>query len=556
MHRCSAVIVIILGAATASAWAWAQRADVHEAPGDYYDIGAFHCPASTNSPAAQTWFDRGVAMCFGFNHEEAVRCFERALADDPSMAMALWGMAYAWGPNINNREIVPHQIAQAAVAVHLAELLATEERTTTLERDLIAALAERYAAPAPEDREPLNRAYAEAMRKVHADHPDSPLAAGLFAESLMNLEPWKQWTPDGNPGAHTPEVVAVLEQGLARWPDDPMLCHLYIHAMEASPTPEKALPAANRLRTALPGVGHLVHMPSHIDTLLGDYDAVIAANERGIAADEEFLKREGALNFYTLYRIHNYHFLTYGAMFDGRSKLALEAARKIPAQAPEEMLRAQTDFLDAFIPTPLHVLVRFGRWDEILAEPEPSDYLPVTRSVRHYARGLAYAATGRVAEAKAEQQKFAEVAATVPETSFQFQNPSRAILGVAEAMLAGEIAYRQGEFAAAFDHLREAVRRDDALNYDEPWGWMQPARHALGALLLEQGQAAEAEEAYRADLKRHPNNPWALHGLAESLAKQGKSDAAAEVRAKFQAAMDDADVTIDRSCFCRLTAPE
>jgi hypothetical protein len=295
-------------------------------------------------------------------------------------------------------------------------------------------------------------------------------------------------------------------------------------------------------------------MPSHIDVLVGDYRRTIEANQIGIAADNKFLEREGPFNFYTMYRVHNYHFLTYGAMFDGQSELALRAARDIVKQVPEELLRQQVDFLDGFMPTALHVLVRFGRWDDILAEPEPANYLPVSRSVWHYARGIAYAATGRVAEAEAEQAKFAAAQATVPETSFIFQNASIDILKVAEAMLAGEIAYRKGEFDAAFAHLREAVRRDDALHYDEPWGWMQPTRHALGALLAEQGQYAEAESVYRADLDRHPNNPWALNGLAECLAKLGKTDEAAACREQFTAASSRTDVKIDRSCFCRLNA--
>ena len=394
------------------------------------------------------------------------------------------------------------------------------------------------------------------MRRVYQAHPDEALVAVLFAESLMNLQPWKHWSPDGEPAANTPEIVAVLESALDRWPDHPGLCHLYIHTMEASPTPEKALPAANRLRNAMPGAGHLVHMPSHIDVLLGHYDDVIVANQKAILADTEFLQREGAHNFYTLYRIHNYHFLVYGAMFDGQSDLALRTARELPRQVPEDMLRTQTDFLDAFIPTPLHVLVRFGRWEEILAEPEPADYLPVTRSIWHYARALAYAATGRVEEAEAEQRAFQAARATVPETSMLFQNTSLDILGVAEAMIAGEVAYRRGDFETPFEHLREAVRRDDALNYDEPWGWMQPARHALGALLLEQGGLVEAEAVFHADLKRHPNNPWALHGLAESLERQGKASEASASRAQFDMASIRTDVHINRSCYCRVGTPD
>ncbi len=519
-----------------------------EKNGPYYDLGGFHQEVSTDSEPAQTWFDRGLAMCYAFNHEEAVRCFDRALAEDAQMAMALWGMAYAWGPNINNTEIEPHQIAQASLAVHLAKL--QTKRATKLERALIAALAARYAAPAPEDREPLNKAYADELRKVHQEYPDDPMVAALFAESLMILRPWEHWSPDGKPAPETPEIVAVLEGALQRWPGHPALCHLYIHAMEASPTPEKALAAANRLRDAMPGAGHLVHMPSHIDALLGNYDSVITTNQEAIVADGEFLQREGAHNFYTFYRVHNYHFLVYGAMFDGRSELALRTARELVKQVPEEMLKQQTDFLDAFIPTALHVLIRFGRWEAILAEPEPAAYLPMTRSLWHYARALAYAATGRVELAQAEQEAFRKVRAKVPETSVLFNNTSQDILGVAEAMMAGEIAYRQGKSDMAFQHLREAVRRDDALNYDEPWAWMQPARHALGALLLEQGHVAEAESVYRADLRRHPHNAWALQGLAESLERQGNASAAA-IQKQFEEATKRADVNIDRSCYCR-----
>jgi tetratricopeptide (TPR) repeat protein len=293
-------------------------------------------------------------------------------------------------------------------------------------------------------------------------------------------------------------------------------------------------------------------MPSHIDVLLGNYESVIKTNQRAIKVDEQFLEREGADNFYTFYRVHNYHFLIYGALFDGQSKLALRAADDLVATVPEDLLRAQTDFLDAFMPMRLHVLVRFGRWEDVLAEPEPADYLPMSRSIRHYARAVAFAATGRVAEAEAEQERFAKVKAMVPETSVLFNNTSRDILGVAEAMIAGEISYRKTDFDEAFEQLREAVRLDDSLNYDEPWAWMQPARHALGALLLEQDRAVEAERVHHNDLRRHPKNPWALNGLSECLRQQGKIQEADRVRELFLTAERRADVNIDRSCFCRL----
>jgi tetratricopeptide (TPR) repeat protein len=525
-----------------------------EQAGEYYDLGEFHSQVTTDSNLAQTWFDRGLAMCIGFNHEEAIRCFEIAYRADPGMPMALWGMAYAWGPNINNMLIEPPQMAKADLAAQLAATHALH--ATELERDLITAISTRYETPLPKDRDSLNRAYSIAMRDVYKKHSDSPLVTVLFAESLMNLQPWKHWSSEGEPAPLTVEIVRVLEDGLKRWPNDTALCHFYIHMMEASPEPGKALTAADHLRDAMPGQGHLVHMPSHIDVLVGNYDRVITANQKAIVADNEFLRREGPYNFYTLYRIHNFHFLVYGAMFDGQSELALRTARELVDQVPEDMLREQVDFIDAFIPTALHVMIRFGRWDEILNEPEPADYLPVTKSIWHYARALAYASTGRVEQAELEQEEFDKVRETVPDTSFLFQNASQNILDVAESMIAGEIAYRKKEYDHAFEHLQEAIHRDDALNYDEPWGWMQPARHALGALLLEQGRVAEAEPVFRADLKRHPNNPWALNGLAESLAKQGKQDESAKYRQQFKIAAQRADVKIDRSCYCRLETAE
>ncbi len=526
-------------------------ADCQEDDASYYDLGGFQYDVTSQSETAQTWFNRGLAMCYGFNHEEAVRCFHQAVAAEPGMAMAYWGMAYAWGPNINNMEIEPAQIAKAEFALQLATLHA--DSCSDKEKALIAALQSRYTTPVPEDRTPLNLSYAESMRNVYRTYGNDPLVATLTAESLMNLQPWKHWHPDGSAGEHTDEILQVLESGLKRWPDYPSLCHLYIHTLEASPSPEKALPAANRLRNAMPGQGHLVHMPSHIDIWVGDYEKVIATNRRAIAADKEFLQREGAANFYSLYRIHNYHFLVYGAMFDGQSELALTTARQLKTQVPEEMIKAQVDFLDAFMPTDLHVMVRFGRWEEILRQPEPAAYLPMSRAIRRYARTLAFASTNRIEEAEQEQRQFLAAVKEVPETSFLFQNASLQILGVAEAMVAGEVEYRKGEHKKAFEHLREAVRRDDALNYDEPWGWMQPARHALGALLLEQERYGEAEAVYREDLRRHPNNPWALHGMTTCLEKLDRKTESEQFRQAFVKACTRSDVKIDRSCYCKLS---
>ncbi|MEX0323435.1 MAG: tetratricopeptide repeat protein [Puniceicoccaceae bacterium] len=517
---------------------------------DYYDIGGLHQKVSTASESAQTWFDRGLAMCYGFNHEEAVRCFEKAIQADPEMVMAYWGMAYALGPNINYLDVPPHQITQADLSLRLAKLHL--DNATDLEKRLIEALGTRHAVPLPEDRNALNQAYAEAMRSVYEKYSGNPLVATLYAESLMNLQPWKHWSPEGVPAKHTPEIMAVLEKALASNPDYPALCHLYIHTVEASQNPGKALPAANALRNAMPGSGHLLHMPTHIDVLVGDYKQVIESNQKGIEMDNEFLKNEGPYNFYSLYRIHNYHFLVYGAMFDGQSELAMEAARAIPKQVPEDMLIGFVDFLDAFMPTHLHVMVRFGKWEEILEEPQPAEYLPMARSIWHYARTLAFASLDRIEEAEKEYAAFSAAKELVPDSSILFNNMCRDILGVADKMAAGEVYYRKGQHELAFRLLREAVKRDDALNYDEPWGWMQPARHALGALLLEQGQVAEAESVYRTDLKRHPKNVWALHGLAEALERQGALAEARGIQAIFKEAVVRSDVEVDRSCYCRI----
>lgn len=513
------------------------------------DLGSFHRRITTDSPEAQAWFDRGLALVYGFNHEEAIRCFERAAWEDPACAMAQWGIAYANGVHINNTAMSRDASRAAHRSSRRALRLAPPEGW---EREVIEALQARYAWPAPEDRAGLNEAYAEAMGAVHRAHPDDPDVAALYAESLMVLRPWKQWNKDGTPAPGTLEVVRVLEAGLKAAPNHPALCHFYIHAVEASPEPGRALGAADALRELIPDSGHLVHMPSHIDVLLGRYEEAILANEKATAADGRYLALRGPNNFYTLYRAHNWHFIVYGAMFAGQKDKAMRAAREIPRQVPSELVLARVDELDAFMPTALHVMVRFGMWEEILREAAPDERLPVSTAIRRYARGVAFAATGRVREAEAEREAFEQARAGVPETSILFNNTSRDILKIASAMLEGEIEYRKGNEARAFVLLREAVVMDDALNYDEPWGWMQPARHALGALLLERGAIKEAEGVYREDLKRHPDNVWALHGLAEALRRGGgDGEALGRVEAKLKERAARTDVPITASCACR-----
>jgi tetratricopeptide (TPR) repeat protein len=521
-----------------------------EATPPHYDIGVVARRVSTHSPEAQLWFDRGLALNFGFNHEEAIACFERAAELDPELAMAHWGKAYALGTNYNSPAMTP-EASQAAYEA-LQQALARLEGASPVERDLVLALRARYAWPAPDDRAELERAYAAAMRQVHAAHPDDPEVTALLAEALMQVRPWKLWSHEGVPAPELPEIRRVLEAGLARWPDHPALCHLYIHAMEASPEVELALPYARRLERLVPGAGHLVHMPSHIYTWTGLYDDVIRVNLAAVEADRAYVAHAGRHNVFTLYRVHNLHFIAYGGMFDGRRELALSAAREIQSEIPRELHAEMADLTDVFVATPYHVMVRFGMWEELLREPEPAPELLATRAVWHYARGIALASLGRTEEAASEQARFRAAKAAVPPTRLLFQNEVVRVLEVADHVLAGELEYRRGNHERAFELLRQAVALDERLNYDEPWGWMEPARHALGALLVDQGRHAEALAVYERDLERYPENGWALFGLAECLTGLGREREAADVRRRFERAWARADVEIPGSCFCRV----
>ncbi|MGE4253540.1 MAG: hypothetical protein AB7F09_29430, partial [Parvibaculaceae bacterium] len=398
--------------------------------------------------------------------------------------------------------------------------------------------------------------------------------ATLFAEAIMNRTPWALWDiATGKPadGADTMEAIHVLERAMAQpgGAQHPGLLHMYIHLMEMSPQPEQALRAADQLRSLVPDAGHLRHMSTHIDVLCGHYAATVKSNSDAIVADRKFLEREGPVNFYSLYRCHNYHFKIYGAMFLGQYAPALEAAEEMIATLPEELLRIESppmaDWLEGFVPMKMHVLIRFGKWAEIIAEPLPADaaLFLVTTAMIHYAKAVAHAARGNVKAAEAEAALFKAAHARVPPTRYVFNNTCLDILAVATAMMRGEIEYRKGNLQEAFVHLRQAITLDDNLPYDEPWGWMQPTRHALGALLLEQGQVAEAEAVYRADLGldgtlrracQHPENVWSLHGFHECLTRLGKTAEAAIIKQRLDIAAARADVSIKASCFCRLGA--
>ena len=544
---------------------------------DYYDLGTHGRTVTTSSAEAQLWFDRGLVWTYAFNHEEAVACFERATAADPDCAMAHWGIAYALGPNYNkpwdafDGDDLVRTVARAHDAVERAHEKAAH--ATPVERALVGALRARYPqSRAAEDCSVWNEPYADRMREVYESAPDDLDVATLCADALMNLTPWQLWDlRTGRPaaGARTLEAKAVLDAALATdaGARHPGILHLYVHLMEMSPTPEAALTVADRLRGAVPDAGHLLHMPSHLEVLCGDYRRVVSDNTLAVAADEKYLERAGAMNFYTLYRAHNHHFRIYGALFAGQSKVALDAAARLEAAVPEELLRVQSppmaDWLEGFLAMRVHVLVRFGRWEEILALPFPADpeLHCVTTAMLHYARGVALSATGATDGAEAEREDFRAAVSRVPGTRMLFNNTCRDILAVAEAMLDGELAYRKGDHDTAFAALERAVALDDNLPYDEPWGWMQPTRHAYGALLLEQGRVEEAEAVYRADLGldatlprplQHPGNVWALHGFHECLLRTGRTGEAAIVAQQLKQAAALADVPIESSCFCRL----
>jgi tetratricopeptide (TPR) repeat protein len=545
---------------------------------DYYNLGSYSRPVTTAAPEAQLWFDRGLNWLFGFNHGEAIACFQKALERDPACAMAHWGISYAAGPNYNlpwNRYDPAGKAAALAVAYDAMQgALAHAAGASPVEQALIRALPARYPQREPlDDQAPWDAAFADAMRQVFHAHRDDLEVRSVFAEAIMNLTPWKMWdlTTGGiAEGAGTAEAVAMLESAFrdlpAAW-NHPGLLHLYVHLMEMSPFPQRALRAGDRLRDLVPDAGHLIHMPTHIDVLCGHYRDVLVYNQRAIVADRKFLAREGAMNVYALYRTHDYHFAVYGAMFLGQYTAALEAAQELIDTTPEALLRIPSppmaDFIEGYLPMKQHVLVRFGKWQEIIAQELPRDrelYCSTT-AMMLYAQAVAHSALGHIAEAEAAKAAFLEAKRRVPKSRFVHNNTVQDLLGVAEAMLDGEIEYRRGNYEVAFAHLRRSVALDDALPYDEPWGWMQPTRHALGALLLEQGRVAEAEAIYRSDLGldgtlsracQHPDNLWSLHGLHECLTRRGEKVEAALIKQRLDLALARSEVPVKASCFCRI----
>jgi tetratricopeptide (TPR) repeat protein len=518
-----------------------------------------------------------MVWAYAFNHDEAIKCFERALDLDSDLAIARWGVAYSIGPNYNKawEAFDPVDMAASLARARMELGLAANGRASAVEHGLIEALLARFSTDDPNDVDVLqagHAAYADAMVALAEVYPDDVDVQALAADALVNITAWALWditTGEPAPGSRVIEAKRILDEALATpaGREHPMILHLYLHTMEMSATPQDALPAADLLRNLVPDAGHLVHMPSHIDVLCGNYRDSVVSNLSAVQVDRRFVDREGPLNFYSLYRAHNLHFVVYSAMFEGSSAIALQAADELSAQLTPELLAIASppmaDWLEAFVPLRIHVLVRFGRWDDLIAQPLPEDVdlYCCTATTIHYGRGVAHAAKGQLPQAHAERDAFAQAYARVPDTRYLFNNTARDILAVAGEMLDGEIDYREGQFDDAFAHLRRAIELDDSLPYDEPWGWMQPTRHAYGALLLEQGHVDAAAEVYAADLGldptlarpcQHPGNVWSLHGYHECLQRLGRTDEAAIIGQQLDLVRARADVPILASCACRL----
>ena len=530
----------------------------------------FEIAISTSSPDCQQWMNRGVLCFYGFQMEEGIQCFEKALSHNSQCAMAHYFMAYCYSTNYNDPDGLDS--CKAFEECQKALELTKTSAVCAWEKALIEALPSRFCNPAGSKATPeLQIDFAKAMKPVYEMFgEDNVDVAAIYAESLMMLKPWALWTapPTIEPAApETLELVKVLERALKKNSIHPGLCHFYIHTMELSDFPEKALPVSDVLRTQYPNQGHLVHMPSHIDMWVGQYKEAVEVNAKGVQSDEEYVLRTGRDNeFYKMYRMHNLHFMAWACMFDGQFARGMECAEKIEKQLNEEAVTCMLGdmplgsmFLECFCTIPWHVLIRFGKWEDIINRPiKSSTHYPSAAAMSHYARGIAFAVMGNLARADQERDQFySSLKVEALQKSFLFNNVMHdpvnhhGILDIAEAILNGEIEYHKGNYHESFKHLRLAVKRDSTLTYDEPWGWMTPARHVLGALLLEQGEVEEAEAVYREDLKQYKNNMWSLLGLYQAVKQQQKNkEEIEEVHALFKTASARSDIKIGASCLC------
>jgi tetratricopeptide (TPR) repeat protein len=503
-------------------------------------LGDINHPVTTNNPEAQKFFNQGLAYLYGFNHEEAVKSFKQAAQLDPNLAMAYWGIALAMGSNYNVEADGPSLVEAFS---NLQKAIALEPKASDHERAYIDALSKRYSADLQVDKHKLAVDYKNAMGALSKTYPDDLDAATLYAESMMNLRPWKLWTSDGKPAEDTLEIVAVLESVLRRNPNHTGANHYYIHAVEASNNAERGLPSAERLGKLAPKAGHLVHMPSHIYNRTGDYAEAAQVNVDAIVVDKEYIEKSGNKGLYpNMYTNHNIHFLAAASAMEGRYADSIKAARELEANV-KPALKAMP-MLEMFYPYPLVSLTRFGKWDEILKEPQPDASLKITTGFWHFARGSAYAASKQTANAEAELAALRAVEKTMTPEVRMFSNAALDVMKVADFTLEGKIALARGDKAAAIDSLTKAVAAEDATYYAEPSDWDLPTREVLGGALLSFGDAVAAEKVFRAELEKHQRNGRALFGLAESLRKQGKESAAKMVDVEFNRAWQKADTKL------------
>jgi tetratricopeptide (TPR) repeat protein len=518
--------------------AQAVSADLTDNPPLFNNLGSLHHPITTTSEQAQRYFDQGLRLVYAFNHEEAIRSFEAATQEDPHAPMPYWGIALALGPNINSAMEKKHE-RRAIEMAQKAQRLAGQ--TTRGEKAYIDALVTRYVSRKGMKRKGLDEAYAKAMRSVAQEFPDDDDAATLFAEALMDLRPWDFWKPDGRPQPGTEEIVATLESVLARNPDHPGACHYYLHAVEASLQPERALPCAERLPSLMPGAGHLVHMPAHIYMRVGRYHEAVERNQQAAHVDEQYLADQHPAGEYADgYYTHNLHFLWASLAMEGRNVEAMKAARDLTATITEEEVRKDR-VKELYLPTPIYSMIRFGRWEELLKEPPPPKGLRLMEGMWRLGRGLALVATGRLPGAEGEHVVLAGLTKQIRRDRTTEEKTERALLKIAERVLAGEIAAHRQRYDDAIRLLDDAIKIEEALPYSEPPLWPLSVRHHLGATLLPAGRPREAEAVYRADLLRYPDNGWALIGLIQSLRAQQKDDEAAEAENRFKKAWAHAD---------------
>lgn len=510
-------------------------------------LGDHHRAVTTSSKDAQRYFDQGLIFSFSFNHDEAIRSFTQAAAFDPDCAMAYWGAALCNGPHINNPAMDPDHQKAAWEALQKAQ--AHRAHASPVEQALIDALAHRYSADPKAERPPLDKAYADAMRGVHQQFPKDNDVSTLFAESLMGLRPWDLWSHDAKPRPETPEILALLENVMRADAQHPGANHLYIHAVEAGPHPDKAIAAANRLRTLVPAAGHMVHMPAHIDIRVGQWAMAAKQNEDAIAADRAYRAISPNQGFYHIYMAHNCQFLSFADMMRGRRAASMQAMRDMIAGVPKEFIENMGPAIDGYLAIQYECPMRFGMWDDILKAPAPPANLPILNAFWHFTRAVSMAAKGNIDEALAEQVVFHKAVDAVPADAKMAINPAHKVLTIADHTINGEIAYRRGETDKAVSELTEAVKIEDDLLYMEPPDWLVPVRHALGAVLVSAGRMSQAEEVYRSDLKYWPENGWSLYGLWQCLDARHDPEAAA-VKRRFDKVWQGADTPLKSTCLC------